>query len=105
MLDFSNPAKKLETAINLIDAGMPDVRFTKGIEGMKSARYVVQSVLAEDGNLGDFSDDYVCGRAYLLGGRLEKARQRLAAAPEQDYAAFDISVIDFMTEGKPFSLE
>ena len=105
MLDFSTPAKKIETAIELIDAGMPEVRFTKGLEGMKSARYVVQSVLAEDGNLVDFSDEYICGRAYLLGGQFEKARARLTAAPEQDVAAFDIAAIDTMIAGAPPKLQ
>ena len=84
---------------------MPEVRFTKGLEGMKSARYVVESILAEDGNLANLSDDYVCGRAYLLGGRLEKAREYLATAPEHNLAAFDIAAIDAMTMGKPVNLQ
>ncbi len=52
-----------------------------------------------------FSQNYWRGRIFLLGGRLKEARAFFAAAEEQDYAAFDIAVIDFLTDGKPIDIQ
>lgn len=50
------------------------------------------------------SENYRRGRIFLLGGRLEKAREFLAAAGEKDAAAFDLSVIDFLLTGVPIDI-
>ena len=40
----------------------------------------------------------------MLAGQFEQARSFLAVAPERNYAAFDLGVINFLTDGKPFDL-
>lgn len=92
--DLSTQAAAVDTAIRLIEANDPsDV-----------ARQIIRAVANYDGSLNDCSDTYVHARLYMLAGKFARARCLLGNAPEQTYAAFDLSVIDFLAEGKPFDL-
>ncbi len=69
-----------------------------------ATNFFARNIEHYDPGFGDCSDNYKCGRIYLLAGQIEKARQLFLTAPEKQYAAFDLSVIDYLTDGKPIEI-
>lgn len=65
------------------------------------AQDALRSLARRDGKFETPNLNYVRGKVLFLAGEFGRARDFLEAEPQDDLAAFDLSIIDFLTTGKP----